>query len=106
MYLGRIVEEGPTEALFLAPRHPYTALLLASQPRGEPPKDGEAPRLRAPGEPPSPADPPPGCAFHPRCPRASEECRKERPSDTIVDEATGQRVACFHPLDEPRSPIA
>ncbi|HKC23915.1 MAG TPA: oligopeptide/dipeptide ABC transporter ATP-binding protein [Thermoanaerobaculia bacterium] len=106
MYLGRIVEEGPTEDLFRAPRHPYTALLLASQPRREPAEAVDPPRLRAPGEPPSPAAPPPGCPFHPRCPSARERCREERPSDTILDAATGQRVACFYPLGEPPAPVA
>jgi oligopeptide/dipeptide ABC transporter ATP-binding protein len=95
MYLGRIVEEGPTEALFLAPRHPYTALLLASQPRREP--GDAAPRLTVPGDPPSPASPPSGCAFHPRCPSAQPRCGEERPSDTMVGSGPDQRVACFFP---------
>jgi oligopeptide/dipeptide ABC transporter ATP-binding protein len=95
MYLGRIVEEGPTEALFTSPAHPYTRLLLASQPRRTP---GDEPvRLRAPGEPPSPSAPPPGCAFHPRCPSATGECAERRPLDTILDTGSGRRVACFHP---------
>jgi peptide/nickel transport system ATP-binding protein len=97
MYLGRIVEEGPTEELFRAPKHPYTRLLLASQPRREPGAPGEEPRLRVPGEPPSPAAPPPGCPFHPRCPSAQARCAEERPSDTIVNNTTGQRVSCFYP---------
>src|SRR5690606_6152432 len=65
MYLGRIVEEGPVEAVLRAPVHPYTRALLASVPRGRAEDDG-APRLQ--GEPPSPLQPPTGCAFHPRCP--------------------------------------
>jgi oligopeptide/dipeptide ABC transporter ATP-binding protein len=97
MYLGRIVESGPTEEVFLRPRHPYTALLLASQPREAPPGEGEAPvRLRAPGEPPSPADPPPGCPFHPRCPSARPVCRESLPREE-APEGSPSRYACFFP---------
>jgi oligopeptide/dipeptide ABC transporter ATP-binding protein len=96
MYLGRIVEEAPTEALFASPRHPYTALLLASQPRRHP---GDAPApLEAPGEPPSPAAPPPGCPFHPRCPSARPVCSQEVPR-LLADPANPERsVACHAPL--------
>ena len=93
MYLGRIVEEAPTEALFAAPRHPYTALLLASQPRRHP-GDAAAP-LRAPGEPPSPAAPPPGCPFHPRCPSARPVCSQEVPR-LLADPANLERTAACH----------
>ena len=77
MYLGRIVEEGPTEERpRLAPRHPYTALLLASRPGlGEGRTRTPMARRKVAGEPASPASPPPGCPFHPRCPRAGERCR-------------------------------
>lgn len=97
MYFGRIVEEAPTEALFESPRHPYTALLLASRPRRHP---GEAVApLRAPGEPPSPAAPPPGCPFHPRCPSARPVCSEEVPK--LLPAAAGERraVACHAPLE-------
>jgi oligopeptide/dipeptide ABC transporter ATP-binding protein len=72
MYLGEIVEEAPTEALFTTPRHPYTQALLASVPRVSP----DAARVRAPllGDVPSPLNPPSGCRFHTRCPRAAERC--------------------------------
>ena len=97
MYLGRIVEEAPTEALFASPRHPYTALLLASQPRRHP-GDEPAP-LEAPGEPASPAAPPPGCPFHPRCPSARPVCSQEVPR-LLVDPANPERsVACHAPLE-------
>ena len=76
MYLGRIVEIGNTRELFLRPRHPYTQMLLEAVPdvstRGRP--DAEIA-----GEIPSPIDPPPGCAFHPRCPLAFDRCRREVP---------------------------
>ncbi len=97
MYLGRIVEEAPTEALFAFPRHPYTALLLASQPRRHP--DEAAAPLRVPGEPPSPAAPPPGCPFHPRCPSARPVCSQEVPA-LLPDPANPERtVACHAPLE-------
>ncbi|MEF8867021.1 MAG: oligopeptide/dipeptide ABC transporter ATP-binding protein [Haloarculaceae archaeon] len=67
MYLGEIVERGPTEAVFENPKHPYTEALMASIPRPDPRRRGEGVELT--GDVPSPADPPPGCRFHTRCPR-------------------------------------
>jgi peptide/nickel transport system ATP-binding protein len=98
MYLGRIVEHGPGEAIFTRPRHPYTRLLLDAIP--DLATAGEAARVRnvVPGEVPSPIDPPPGCTFHPRCPLANARCRVERPGYTAVD---GVRVAC-HAVEEGR----
>ncbi len=90
MYLGRIVEEAETEALFADPQHPYTRLLLDTIP------DLAAPKRRraAPaGEPPSPLDPPPGCAFNPRCPLAMDRCRRT-PPDYTPRSGIG-RVACY-----------
>jgi peptide/nickel transport system ATP-binding protein len=77
MYLGRIVELGSTAALFSRPRHPYTRMLLDAVPDLE--MTGK-PRTPVGGEVPNPLDPPPGCAFHPRCPHANERCRRERPA--------------------------
>jgi peptide/nickel transport system ATP-binding protein len=90
MYLGRIVELGPAASVYDAPRHPYTQGLLASVPKLR--LEEAEPAAFAPiaGELPSPLSPPPGCAFHPRCPRASERCRVERP-------ALVEGVACHHP---------
>jgi oligopeptide/dipeptide ABC transporter ATP-binding protein len=97
MYLGRIVEEAPTEELFRNPRHPYTALLLASQPRRTPREPGEPARLTVPGEPPSPASPPGGCPFHPRCPSARPVCSDEYPSESVT--GTGaHRFSCHAPM--------
>ena len=97
MYFGRIVEEGPTEALFAAPRHPYTALLIASEPRRHP-GDAAAPPREA-GEPASPATPPSGCPFHPRCPVARPVCSEEVPR--LLPSAEGARaVACHSPLGD------
>src|SRR5688572_5458071 len=97
MYLGRIVEIGPTEAIFAAPRHPYTRALLDSAPRlaadGAPDQDIRPIR----GELPSPADPPPGCAFHQRCPFAQHRCIQERPLLRSTDGT--QEAACHFPLE-------
>jgi oligopeptide/dipeptide ABC transporter ATP-binding protein len=78
MYLGRIVEQGPTEEVFQNPRHPYTRALLGAVPRMEPRRK----RARAPveGEPPSPLTPPTGCHFHPRCAWAVDQCRTTSPA--------------------------
>ena len=103
LYLGRIVEEGPTEEVLGSPRHPYTALLLASRPgrdRGADP--AAALRREVAGEPASPASPPPGCPFHPRCPRAGERCRRELPPETNGPGASRRRWACHDP--EPPTP--
>jgi oligopeptide/dipeptide ABC transporter ATP-binding protein len=78
MYLGRVVETGTTAALFASPRHPYTCGLLAAVPRPDP-KRRRAARETIKGEVPSPFAPPSGCAFHPRCPLATERCQRERP---------------------------
>jgi oligopeptide/dipeptide ABC transporter ATP-binding protein len=98
LYLGRIVEEGPTAEVLGSPRHPYTALLLASRPGlGKSSTPGDAERRRIAGEPASPASPPPGCPFHPRCPRASERCRTELPGETILPAPGGRRYSCHDP---------
>ncbi|MFN7988788.1 MAG: oligopeptide/dipeptide ABC transporter ATP-binding protein [Thermoanaerobaculia bacterium] len=101
MYLGRIVEEGPTDEVLGAPRHPYTALLLASRPGGRKADPGAVRRRGVAGEPSSPASPPPGCAFHPRCPRAGERCRTERPADTVEAAGAARRYACHDPEPPP-----
>jgi peptide/nickel transport system ATP-binding protein len=89
MYLGRVVEIAPTEALFRAPNHPYTRALLANVPRLEAKKQRFAPVA---GEIPSPLDPPSGCHFHPRCPFAMARCKAEAP---VLREITpGHRSAC------------
>ncbi|MEZ5591412.1 MAG: ABC transporter ATP-binding protein [Gammaproteobacteria bacterium] len=90
MYLGRIVEMAATEKLFARPLHPYTRLLLETIPDLESPNRERSPMA---GEVPSPIDPPTGCAFHPRCPLATERCRRERPE--AKPRPDGGRVACF-----------
>lgn len=90
MYLGRIVELAPCEALFAGPVHPYTEALIAAAPVPDPTRV----RLKAPveGEVPSPVNPPSGCAFHPRCPLAVERCRIDVPP--LVSMADERLVAC------------
>ena len=90
MYAGRLVEEGDVERIFTAPRHPYTRHLISSLPRiGDTHQ-----RQGLEGRPPSLADPPSGCRFHPRCPLAMEICKREVPPMELI-EGGGQRVACF-----------
>jgi oligopeptide transport system ATP-binding protein len=90
MYLGRIVELAETQALFDAPRHPYTQALLAAAPDLDPARRSRAPAVR--GELPSPLAPPPGCAFHPRCPVAIERCRRDLPE--LAPLRDGHAAAC------------
>ena len=80
MYLGRIVESGSRERIWHRPLHPYTQALLAAAPLADPKRARARPRRILPGELPNPIAPPPGCAFHPRCPIAQERCRHEAPA--------------------------
>jgi peptide/nickel transport system ATP-binding protein len=93
IYAGRLVEEAPTRDLFVAPKHPYTAHLVASLPR-----IGDTTRRPAlEGRPPNLAEPPPGCRFHPRCPLAIDICKKEVPPLETV--GPGHRSACWRAHD-------
>lgn len=100
MYLGRIVEQGPVSQVLSKPRHPYTRALLEAVPKLE----QAAPtgtRSALQGDLPSPANPPQGCHFHPRCPIAQARCRREYPPLTILEneqQARSQQVRCFFPL--------
>jgi oligopeptide/dipeptide ABC transporter ATP-binding protein len=109
MYLGKLCEVGPAQELYAAPRHPYTRALLASVPS---PVPGQRPGLngrgRAPitGEVPSALDPPSGCRFRTRCPRAQELCAVQAPQPRPVSQGTGGQehtVACHFPIDQPEA---
>ncbi len=91
MYLGRPVEQGPIDEIFDRPAHPYTQALIASTPKVD--RTARRERIVLKGEIPSPLDPPSGCAFHNRCPYASELCAAERPQ---MRPLAGRLVACHH----------
>ena len=97
MYLGVIVEVGPSDELFLAPVHPYTEALLSAIPAIEGEEEVRRERIVLEGEVPSPVAPPAGCRFHTRCPYATDVCKIERPP--LVDHGGGRFAACHHPLD-------
>jgi oligopeptide/dipeptide ABC transporter ATP-binding protein len=97
MYAGRIVETAPTNRLFSAMRHPYTQGLLGSIPRLE--SDNRRALVSIPGVPPDLTDPPLGCRFAPRCPRATAQCIAEEPPLTGDDPE--HRFSCWHPVDGP-----
>jgi oligopeptide/dipeptide ABC transporter ATP-binding protein len=88
MYLGRIVEEGPSESVYLTPRHPYTEALLSAIPIPEPVRQRSRRRIVLEGDIPSPANPPTGCHFHTRCPRAMDICREVDPPAFTTDDGT------------------
>ena len=96
MYVGKLVEQAPTQNLFARPRHPYTEALLSAIPRPDPdrplPESGGIE-----GELPDPANPPPGCYFHPRCNYAEEICREQEPP--LVEVAPGHTAACHFAED-------
>jgi dipeptide transport system ATP-binding protein len=102
MYLGRPVEQGPRDQIFSEPRHPYTQALLSATPVADPYRQKK--RIILAGELPSPIDPPSGCTFNPRCPRAFDPCPIERPEMEPVGRS---HVACHAVMvDEGRRPPA
>ncbi|WP_374018248.1 dipeptide ABC transporter ATP-binding protein [Paenibacillus thiaminolyticus] len=101
MYLGKLVEVARTEELFANPLHPYTAALLSAIPRPTPHRKAE--RIVLQGDVPSPANPPSGCRFHPRCPYAQAKCRDELPE--LQEVTPGRQVACHFPLDFAQSAV-
>ena len=93
MYLGRIVEYAPADELFANPKHPYTQALLAAAPIPDPVIERTRPRRIITGELPSPLNPPAGCVFHPRCPLATEDCKKAVPATRELGPATWLRAS-------------
>ena len=91
MYLGLPVEQGPRDAIFDNPLHPYTQALLAATPQVD--KNNRMEKIRLAGELPSPLDPPPGCPFHQRCRHQTQVCRSHQP---LLRELEGRMVACHH----------
>ena len=97
MYLGKLMEISPAEELCTKPIHPYTAALLEAIPIPDPRRNRARTRHVVSGEPPNPIDPPSGCVFHPRCPRATDVCRTVEPP--LTQYAGDHLAACHHPLN-------
>ncbi len=101
MYLGKIVEIGPGDALYDFPRHPYTGALLSAVPVVDPSRHGEQRRLLS-GDVPSPANPPSACRFHTRCPKAQGRCARDEPA--LEQHDSGTAAACHYPLTREEVP--
>jgi oligopeptide/dipeptide ABC transporter ATP-binding protein len=97
MYLGKLMEVSPSEELYTKPIHPYTFALLSAIPIPDPEENRSRERIVVSGEPPNPIDPPPGCVFHPRCPRATDICREVEPP--LARYPNGHLAACHHPMN-------
>jgi oligopeptide/dipeptide ABC transporter ATP-binding protein len=101
MYLGKVVEQAPVEDLWAHPRHPYTDALLSAVPIPDPVYAGRRARIILVGDVPSPISPPPGCRFHPRCPKARPACVDEVPELTPrLGDAPEHRAACHFPVED------
>jgi oligopeptide/dipeptide ABC transporter ATP-binding protein len=92
MYLGKIVEIGDCDAIFSDPKHPYTRALLDAVPVPDPEIEATRSHATITGEVPSPMNPPSGCVFHPRCPKAADSCKHDIPAIQILPD--GRRIAC------------
>ncbi len=93
MYLGVVVEEGPGEAVFKHPLHPYTQMLLAASPEPDPAFERQRPRLLLQGEVPSPLNLPPGCRFASRCPKVMPQCKQREPE--LIEPQPQRKVRCL-----------
>jgi len=99
MYLGRIGESGPREPLYRSPRHPYTVALLSAAPAADPDAAAARQRIILTGDVPSPIDPPSGCRFHPRCPKAEAVCSQQEPQlEAKAGDAATHLTACHFPV--------
>ncbi len=104
MYLGKLMEVSPAEELYTKPIHPYTSALLAAIPIPDPRENRRRERTVVGGEPPNPINPPSGCVFHPRCPRATDVCRQVEPP--LARYPNGHLAACHHPMSVNAAEIA
>jgi oligopeptide/dipeptide ABC transporter ATP-binding protein len=104
MYLGKLMELSPAEELYTKPIHPYTSALLSAIPIPDPEENRRRDRLVVSGEPPNPIDPPSGCVFHPRCPRATDICTRVEPPLTRYP--SGHLAACHHPISVSEGELA
>jgi oligopeptide/dipeptide ABC transporter ATP-binding protein len=101
MYLGRIAEAGPKDPVYDHPRHPYTAALLSAAPAADPETAAQRQRIILVGDVPSPIDPPSGCRFHPRCPKAQELCvHEDPPLEVKAGDPVTHKAACHFPVQD------
>jgi oligopeptide/dipeptide ABC transporter ATP-binding protein len=101
MYLGRIAESGPKDTVYDVPRHPYTNALLSAVPSADPEAAAARQRIILTGDVPSPINPPSGCRFHPRCPKAQELCSQQEPQlEVKAGDPPGHETACHFPVAE------
>ena len=101
MYLGRIAESGPKDPVYDAPRHPYTNALLSAVPSADPEAAASRQRIILTGDVPSPINPPSGCRFHPRCPKAQDLCSQQEPQlEVKAGDPPGHQTACHFPVDK------